>query len=187
MKTISYCNILFKKGLTGKDNANDKYKKIELTELNLSSDSTKQIQRDPRLLFSVIKPKRNYHLDPLDLPVPRFKYDQWWVGPVPPKEVTFANLNDNIDNKFLEGMCVKFGELDECRIYYNPKTKKHLGLAKVVFQSQRAAKECCLHFDQTSKMGNVMSVFLDTMGLERSKMVDSLCNSIQPQNPIVHK
>jgi histone-lysine N-methyltransferase SETD1 len=73
-------------------------------------------------------------------------------------------------------MCSKFGELIECRIYYNPRTKKHLGLGKVVFQTQRSAKECCAHFNQTTKMGNLMSVFLDTMGIERSKMVDSLCN-----------
>ena len=97
---------------------------------------------------------------------------------MPAKEVTFANLNDNIDGKFLEEMCAKFGEILECRIYYNLKTKKHLGLGKVLFQSQRSAKECCLHFNQTSKMGNLMSVFLDTMGLERSKMVDSLCNNV---------
>ena len=101
---------------------------------------------------------------------------------MPAKEVTFANLNDNIDGKFLEEMCAKFGEILECRIYYNLKTKKHLGLGKVLFQTQRSAKECCLHFNQTSKMGNLMSVFLDTMGLERSKMVDSLCNNVTSSN-----
>ncbi len=157
------------------DSTNESSKKSEPLTLAHSPPAT-ITQKDPRLLFSLIKPKRNYVTDPLDLPVPRFRCDQWWVGPVPAKEVTFANLNDNIDSKFLEGMCNKFGELDECRIYYNPKTRKHLGLGKVIFQSQRAAKECCAHFNQTSKMGNVMSVFLDTMGLERAKMVDSLCN-----------
>lgn len=95
---------------------------------------------------------------------------------MPAKEVTFANLNDNIDSRFLEDMCLKFGELDECRIYYNPKNRKHLGIAKVVFQSQRSAKECCHYLNQTSKMGNVMNVFLDTMGLERSKMVEEIVN-----------
>ena len=97
---------------------------------------------------------------------------------MPSKEVTFANLNDNIDNKFLEEMCVKFGEIDECRIFYHPKTKKHLGLGKVIFQMQRSAKECCQALNSTTKMGNVMSVFIDTLGAERAKMVEVMCNTL---------
>lgn len=81
------------------------------------------------------------------------------MGPVPSKEVTFANLNDNIDKKFLEEMCTKFGELIECRIYYHPKTHKHLGIAKVLFETQRSARDCCNSLNKTTKMGNRMSVF----------------------------
>ena len=91
------------------------------------------IHKDPRLFCASVKKKRNFALDPLELPVPKFKYDQYWVGPAPAKEVTFANLNDNIDKRFLEDMCSKFGELVECRIYYNPKTRKHLGIGKGEF------------------------------------------------------
>jgi RNA recognition motif-containing protein len=94
---------------------------------------------------------------------------------MPSKELTFANLNDNIDSKFLESMCAKFGELVECRIYYHPRTKKHLGLAKVLFQSERAAKECQAQLNKSMKMGNRMDVLLDTQGVERSKMVETLC------------
>ena len=84
-------------------------------------------------------------------------------------------------------MCFKFGELVECRICYNPQTRKHLGLGKVVFQSERAARECCSAFNQKTKMGNVMTVFLDTMGRERAKMIDSLCNpnaNLKPYQPV---
>ncbi|CAF0726726.1 unnamed protein product [Brachionus calyciflorus] len=145
--------------------------------------------KDPRLFCSqLIKKKRNYHLDPLDLPLPRFKVDHHWVGPVPSKEVTFANLNDNIDQKFLHDMCAKYGDIIECRIYYHPKNRKHLGLAKCIFATEKSARECCDTLNDTTKMGNKMSVFLDTMGIERAKMVDQLCLPPQPviiQPPII--
>ena len=53
------------------------------------------------------------------------------MGPPPTNEVTFTNLNDNIDQKFLENMLKPFGQLEEVKIYYNPKNKKHLGIGKV--------------------------------------------------------
>ncbi len=129
--------------------------------------------KDPRLFCATSKKKRNYLIDPLELPLPKFKIDQYWVGPMPSKEVTFANLNDNINKQFLEEMCAKFGEIHECKIYYHPKSKKHLGIAKVLFQSQHSASECCKALNNTTKMGNVMQVFLDTMGVERIKLIDN--------------
>ncbi len=138
-------------------------------------------QKDPRLFCgAAVKKKRNYLVEPLDLPLPKFKHDQYWIGPVPAKECTFVNLNDNIDKVFLEEMCAKYGEIIDCKIYYHPKTKKHLGLAKVLFLTQRSARECCNGLDQTTKMGNKMGVFIDTMGTERSKMIDHLCNGLKP-------
>ena len=132
--------------------------------------------KDPRLFCSnLTKKKRNYRTDPLDLTVPSFKVDHYWVGPVPSKEVTLANLNDNIDQKFLHEMCAKFGDIAECRIYYHPKSRKHLGLAKCIFASEKSAKDCCESLNNTTKMGNKMNVFLDTMGIERAKMVEQLC------------
>ena len=49
----------------------------------------------------------------------------------PPNEVTFTNLNDNINRDFLEKMCDPFGKMEEVKIYFNPKTKKHMGIGKV--------------------------------------------------------
>ncbi len=142
------------------------------------------VQKDPRLICgAAVKKRRNYTLEPLDLPMPKFKHDQYWIGPVPAKECTFVNLNDNIDKSFLEEMCVKYGEIIDCKIYYHPKTKKHLGLAKVLFLTQRSARECCQGLDQTTKMGNKMNVFIDTMGAERTKMIDLMCNSVKPPQP----
>lgn len=131
--TSEYTNpkLASSKTLSIKLNADDAENEDE--KENETETPSSIIQKDPRLFCASIKKKRNYAHEPLDLPVPKFKYDQYWVGPVPAKEVTFANLNDNIDKKFLEDMCSKFGELIECRIYYNPKTRKHLGIGKVKF------------------------------------------------------
>ncbi len=37
------------------------------------SGKTIEQQTDPRLLYSIIKPKRNYAVDPIELLVPKFK------------------------------------------------------------------------------------------------------------------
>lgn len=90
--------------------------------------------------------------------------DECYIGPVPPKEVTFARLNDNIREGFLTDMCKKFGEIEEVEILYNPKNKKHLGIAKVVFETVKAAKVAVQSLHDTSVMGNMIHVELDPKG-----------------------
>lgn len=90
--------------------------------------------------------------------------DECYIGPVPPKEVTFARLNDNIREGFLTDMCKKFGDIEEVEILYNPKNKKHLGVAKVVFESVKAAKVAVQSLHETSVMGNIIHVELDPKG-----------------------
>ena len=60
-----------------------------------------------------------------------FQYDQNYVGVPPPKEITLTNLNDNINRDFLANMCKGFGTMEEVKVYYHPKTKKHIGIGKV--------------------------------------------------------
>lgn len=96
--------------------------------------------------------------------------DEFYVGPVPPKQVTFAKLNDNVRENFLRDMCKKYGEVEEVEILYNPKTKKHLGIAKVVFATVRGAKEAVQHLHSTSVMGNIIHVELDTKGEWRRRL-----------------
>lgn len=93
-----------------------------------------------------------------------FQIDEFYVGPVPPKQVTFAKLNDNIRENFLTDMCKKYGEVEEVEILYNPKNKKHLGIAKVVFATVKGAREAVQHLHNTSVMGNIIHVELDTKG-----------------------
>ncbi|MEQ2180457.1 Histone-lysine N-methyltransferase SETD1B-A [Goodea atripinnis] len=114
--------------------------------------------RDPRIGRLWTKYKET------DLPVPKFKIDEFYVGPVPPKEVTFARLNDNIREGFLTDMCKKFGEIEEVEILYNPKNKKHLGIAKVVFENVKSAKVAIQSLHNTSVMGNIIHVELDPKG-----------------------
>lgn len=132
--------------------------------------------RDPR-------PRRIWakHRD-LSLPVPKFKLDEFYVGQIPLKEVTFARLNDNVREAFLAEMCRKYGEVEEVEILLHPKTRKHLGLARVLFASTRGAKETVKHLHNTPVMGNVIHVQLDIKGQQRMKYYELIVNgSYTPQ------
>ncbi|XP_029299948.1 histone-lysine N-methyltransferase SETD1B-A isoform X5 [Cottoperca gobio] len=134
------------------------------------------IVRDPRIGRLWTKYKET------DLPVPTFKIDECYIGPVPPKEVTFARLNDNIREGFLNDMCKKFGEIEQVEILYNPKNKKHLGIAKVVFENVKAAKVAVQSLHKTSVMGNFIHVELDPKGENRLRYFQLLMNgSYTPQ------
>ncbi|KAM3874292.1 histone-lysine N-methyltransferase SETD1B-A [Diretmus argenteus] len=126
--------------------------------------------RDPRIGRLWTKYKET------DLPVPKFKIDDSYIGRVPPKEVTFARLNDNIREGFLTDMCKKIGDIEEVEILYNPKNKKHLGIAKVVFENVKAAKVAVQTLHNTSVMGNIIHVELDPKGENRLRYFQLLMN-----------
>uniref|UniRef100_A0A8C3RCN4 SET domain containing 1B, histone lysine methyltransferase n=1 Tax=Cyanoderma ruficeps TaxID=181631 RepID=A0A8C3RCN4_9PASS len=128
--------------------------------------------RDPRIGRIWTKTKE------LELSVPKFKIDEFYVGPVPPKQVTFAKLNDNIRENFLADMCKKYGEVEEVEILYNPKNKKHLGIAKVIFATVKGAREAVQHLHNTSVMGNIIHVELDTKGETRMRFYELLVNGL---------
>ncbi|XP_049793284.1 histone-lysine N-methyltransferase SETD1B [Schistocerca nitens] len=133
--------------------------------------------RDPRSQITRIWTR----LEPLDIPVPRFKIDANYVGEPPPLEVTICNLNDNIDKAFLTDMVQKFGVVEELFIYYHPVTNKHLGLARVVFESVKSAKSCVEKLNNTSVMGKVLRVFLDAFGEECRKLFDEKTTEKKPE------
>lgn len=78
--------------------------------------------------------------------------------------MTFARLNDNIRDGFLSEMCKHFGEVQDLKVLYNPKNKKHLGIAKVVFESVNAANNAVKNLHNTSVMGNNIHVEFDPKG-----------------------
>ncbi|XP_010212811.1 PREDICTED: histone-lysine N-methyltransferase SETD1A-like, partial [Tinamus guttatus] len=108
--------------------------------------------------------------------------DEFYIGQIPLKEVTFARLNDNVREPFLAEMCRKYGDVEEIEILYNPRTRKHLGLAKVLFSSTRGAKETVKHLHNTSVMGNIIHAQLDIKGQQRMKYYELIVNgSCTPQ------
>ncbi|XP_053276268.1 histone-lysine N-methyltransferase SETD1B-A [Pleuronectes platessa] len=113
-----------------------------------------------------------------ELSVPKFKVDEWYVGPVPPKEVTFSRLNDNVKEAFLTNMCNKYGSIEEVEIFYNPKNNKHLGIAKVVFDTVQAARDAAQHLHQTSVMGNIIHVEVDPKGENRTRYLQLLLRGL---------
>ncbi|XP_023288226.1 histone-lysine N-methyltransferase SETD1A isoform X2 [Orussus abietinus] len=136
--------------------------------------------RDPRSQLTRIWTR----LEQLDLPVPRFKIDSNYCGEPPPLEVTFCHLNDNIDRTFLTDMVLKFGTIEELTIYYHPLTNKHLGIARVVFETTKASKACVEKLNNTSVMGKVLRVFLDAFGEECKKIYDELTTERKPEKRI---
>lgn len=66
-----------------------------------------------------------------------------------------TNLNDNIEKQFLARMLEKCGLYDEIVIYHHPTTNKHLGIARIVFENVKAAKQFIEKFNQKSVMGKV--------------------------------
>ncbi|ESO04894.1 hypothetical protein HELRODRAFT_78255, partial [Helobdella robusta] len=85
--------------------------------------------------------------------------------PIRPKEVTFSNINNNVNKTFLLEMCQNFGVVQDCNIYYHPINKKHLGLATVLFSTSSAAQRCVEKLNNTSSMGYIINVILDDKGL----------------------
>ncbi|XP_036433857.1 histone-lysine N-methyltransferase SETD1B-A [Colossoma macropomum] len=126
--------------------------------------------RDPRVARFWTKFKET------DLPVPKFKIDENYVGP--PKEVTFARLNDNIKAGFLTDMCKKFGRIQEVEVLYNPRNKKHLGIAKVIFETVRGANDAVQKLHNTSVMGNSIHVELDPKGEKRMRYFQLLVSGL---------
>ncbi|KAK2098082.1 Histone-lysine N-methyltransferase setd1b [Saguinus oedipus] len=140
--------------------------------LAMSSNRPAEIVEDPRVVRIWTKNEE------LKLSVPKFKIDEFYVGPVPPKQVTFGKLNGNIRENFLRDMCKKYGEVEEVEILYNPKTKKHLGIAKVVFATIRGAKEALQHLHSTFVMGNIIPMELDTKGETRMRFCELLVTGL---------
>ncbi|KAM7416241.1 hypothetical protein PAMA_018355 [Pampus argenteus] len=75
-------------------------------------------------------------------------------------------------------MCNKYGHVEEVEIFYNPKNKKHLGVAKVVFDTVRAAKDAVQHLNQTSVMGNIIHVEIDPKGENRARYLQLLLQGL---------
>ncbi|XP_030747354.1 histone-lysine N-methyltransferase SETD1 [Sitophilus oryzae] len=132
--------------------------------------------RDPRSHLTRIWTR----LETLDLPVPRFKIDHNYVGEPPSIEVTIFHLNDNVDKQFLKDIVQKFGIIEELFIYYHPVTNKHLGIGRVVYEDVKSAKQCVEKLNNTSVMGKILEVFLDSFGQKCKEKHEELTAEKKP-------
>jgi len=96
-------------------------------------------------------------------------------------EVTIENLNDNVDKQFLNRMVEKFGVYEEMVIYYHPMNRKHLGLARIVFELVRSAKECVRNLHGKSVMGKQLNCYIDPFGASCKKMFADLTEERKPE------
>ncbi|XP_075245600.1 uncharacterized protein LOC142339448 [Convolutriloba macropyga] len=124
-----------------------------------SGSASLNIVHDPRNSFV-----RLLSVEVADLPLPKFTVDENYVGVPPARELTICNLNDNINNDFLHEMCSAFGALEKTKIYTNQKTRKHLGIGRVVFQSVTSCKDALQALHQKPTMGNILYVMIDSRG-----------------------
>ncbi|PIK38415.1 putative histone-lysine N-methyltransferase SETD1B-A [Apostichopus japonicus] len=145
----------------------------------LNADLNATEPKDPRSRLSRLLNRRELP----DLPVPKFKVDKYFVGELPPKQITFTNLNDNVREQFLRSMCERYGDLESIRIYHHPKTKKHLGLASVTYTKTRYAKEAAMGLNRTSVMGRIIIVQVDAGGKECQRTFECLVNNTTPSTP----
>lgn len=70
-------------------------------------------------------------------------------------------------------MCRRFGEIQEVEVLFNPKNKKHLGIAKVIFETVQGANDAVQKLHSTSVMGNFIHVELDPKG--KKSILTLLC------------
>ncbi|BFF88926.1 histone-lysine N-methyltransferase SETD1 [Drosophila madeirensis] len=134
--------------------------------------------RDPRNPLIRI---RTRPIEPLLLLIPRFVIDADYVGTPPAIEVTVVNLNDNIDKQFLSSLLDKCGTSDEINIYHHPTTNKHLGIARIVFESTKGARQFVEKYNQKSVMGKILNVFCDPFGATLRKHIETLTNPVVPK------
>lgn len=109
--------------------------------------------------------------------------DANYVGEPPKVEVTIENLNDNVDKTFLQTMVTKFGAFEEMTIHYHPVTKKHLGLARLVFEEVKSAKDCVKSLHGKSVMGKSLNCYIDPFGASCKKMFTEMTTEKKPEAP----
>ncbi len=71
-------------------------------------------------------------------------------------------------------LCRKCGEVDDVKIFYDPKNNRHLGLAFAAFKKIRGARKCMERYNRATVMGKTIEVRLDSFGKKlRSFFYDS--------------
>lgn len=80
---------------------------------------------------------------------------------MPRDTVRFSGLNDNVDRKFLYELCEAYGDIKEYKVYFDPKTNKHTGMGKVVFELNTPTGKVVAALDGRSVMGNIVTACIE--------------------------
>uniref|UniRef100_A0A915BYE1 [histone H3]-lysine(4) N-trimethyltransferase n=3 Tax=Parascaris TaxID=6254 RepID=A0A915BYE1_PARUN len=135
-------------------------------------------------IYAVSDPRSQYvrfrKAETLDLPIPLFVVDNNSVGLSPKREVSIYGLNDNINESFLRDMCEKVGPVSEVIIYRHPRTKKHMGMALVVFEEPSFAALFVAKTDGCSVMGGLITCFLDPYASKISRRYEQVAMEYAP-------
>lgn len=130
-------------------------------------DEKPAVIKDPRF-GSIMRQKE------VDLKMPKFKYDKWSVGSPPMKSIFIYGLNDNINQEFLTSIFQPHGSIDQLKVYYHPKSRKHLGIAFVSFSKSSVTKEILAKYHGTQIMGNTVTIKPDPLCQITKKVLDKL-------------
>lgn len=123
--------------------------------------------------------RAKFDKDQFDFSHTQFLIDSNYIGDPPDVQVSIANLNDNIDEKFLmHDFSTKLGKVKTLEIVRHPNTKEHLGLAKVQFEEVKVARLCVENYDGKVLMGRRLNVFKD---LRYAKIEELKVDKLQPR------
>ena len=80
---------------------------------------------------------------------------------MPRDTVRFSGLNDNIDRKFLFELCESYGDIKEYKVYFDPKTNRHTGTGKVVFDIATSTEKVISALDGRRVMGKTILAWIE--------------------------
>jgi len=69
-------------------------------------------------------------------------------------------------------------------IYYHPTTNRHMGIARIVFESITASKACVAKLHNSPLMGNILNVFLDPFGEKIKELVNEMLQEKKVLEPL---
>ncbi|KIH65409.1 hypothetical protein ANCDUO_04272 [Ancylostoma duodenale] len=118
-----------------------------------------------------------------DLPVPSFTVDRNTVF-YPKVEVAMFELNDNVNKAFLKQLANKVAPPIDLDVFYHPVTKKHMGMAMIVFPTFQEARKFVQEYNGKAIMGSQVSCCHDPYSLHRGHASTSSLAAVEQAHQI---
>lgn len=123
--------------------------------------------KDPRTQKTVLGIGGNS----VSMKIPRFKFDKFWVGPAPERDVFVIGLIDSATSALKEA-CDAIGPVNNIKLHRHPKTKTFLGAATVCFEERGAGQKAIAELDKKIVGGCYVRVELDDSGEHSKKYLE---------------